>query len=81
MVTVRVGCDLHYECESSATAILIVTPRPDADRPVRDETLDFGRGAKSEKFTDADGNIAYRVLLEAGLSEASQMISPTPPTL
>jgi transglutaminase-like putative cysteine protease len=69
MLTVRVGCDLHYQCESSATAILIVTPRPDEDRPVRQETLDFGRAAKAEKITDADGNIAYRVLLEAGLNE------------
>jgi len=31
--------------------------------------LDFGRAAKSESFTDADGNVAYRVILEAGLNE------------
>ena len=30
MLTVRVGCDIHFECESSATAILLVNPRRDS---------------------------------------------------
>ena len=68
MLTVRVGCNIHFDCESPATAILLVNPRIDADRPVRHENLDFGRAAKSESFTDADGNIAYRVILEPGLN-------------
>jgi transglutaminase-like putative cysteine protease len=66
MLTVRVGCNIHFECESPATAILLVHPRSDPERPVRREDLDFGRGSKSESFTDADGNVAYRVILEIG---------------
>ena len=69
MLTVRVGCNIHFECESPATAILLVHPRSDPDRPVRREDLDFGRAAKSESFTDADGNVAYRVILEIGVNE------------
>jgi len=68
MLTVRVGCNIHFECESSATAILLVHPRFDPDRPVRREDLDFGRASKPESFTDADGNVAYRVILEIGLN-------------
>src|ERR1700730_5078437 len=69
MLTVRVGCNIHFECESSATAILLINPRFDPDRAIRHENLDFGRAAKSESFTDTDGNIAYRVILETGLNE------------
>ena len=69
MLTVRVGCSIHFECESSATVILLVNPRSDSDRPIRQENLDFGIAAKSESFTDADGNIAYRVILAPGLNK------------
>lgn len=69
MLTVRVGCNIHFECESSATVILLVNPRFDPDRPIREEDLDFGRATNFESFTDADGNGAYRVILEAGLNE------------
>jgi transglutaminase-like putative cysteine protease len=47
----------------------MVHPRFDPDHPIRNETLDFGRAAKSESFADADGNVAYRVILEKGLNE------------
>ena len=30
MLTVRVGCNIHFECESSATVILLVNPRSDS---------------------------------------------------
>jgi len=66
MLTVRVGCNIHFECDLSATAILLVNPRFDPERPVRREDLDFGRAQRSESFTDADGNVAYRVILEIG---------------
>jgi transglutaminase-like putative cysteine protease len=69
MLTVRVGCSIHFVCDSSATVILLVNPRHDPDRPIRQEKLDFGRARRSETFTDADGNLAYRVILEAGLNE------------
>ena len=69
MLTVRVGCNIHFECESSATVILLVNPRFDPDRPIRQENLDFGSATKSESFADADGNVAYRVILETGLNE------------
>jgi transglutaminase-like putative cysteine protease len=69
MLTVRTGCDIHFECESSATAILLVNPRSDADHLIRHENLDFGRAPKYESFADTDGNIAYRVILETGLNE------------
>jgi len=69
MLTVRVGCNIHFQCESSATAVLLVNPRIDANHPIRQENLDFGRAAKSESFADADGNLAYRVILETGLNE------------
>ena len=69
MLTVRVGCNIHFECESSATIILLVNPRFDPDRPIRQEKLDFGRATKSESFVDADGNVAYRVILAPGLNE------------
>jgi transglutaminase-like putative cysteine protease len=69
MLTVRVGCSIHFECESSATVILLVDPKFDLERPKRQEILDFGRATKSESFTDADGNVAYRVILGTGLNE------------
>jgi transglutaminase-like putative cysteine protease len=68
MITVRVGCNIHFECESSATAILLINPRFDADYLVRHEDLDFGPATKSESFVDSDGNIAYRVILKTGLN-------------
>jgi len=69
MLTVRVGCNIHFECESSATAVLLINPRADSDRPIRRENLDFGRAVKSEAFADTDGNLAHRVLLAAGLND------------
>jgi transglutaminase-like putative cysteine protease len=69
MLTVRVGCNIHFECESSATAVLLINPRKDANHPIRRENLDFGRAARSESFADADGNLVYRVILETGLNE------------
>jgi transglutaminase-like putative cysteine protease len=69
MLTVRVGCNIHFDCASSATAILLINPRFDPERPIRHENLDFGRAARSEPFTDTDGNTAYRVILEPGLNE------------
>ncbi len=69
MLTVRVGCNIHFECESSATVILLVNPRSDPDRPIRQENLDFGRATKFESFVDTDGNIAYRIILGQGLNE------------
>ncbi len=69
MLTVRVGCKIHFECDSPATAILLINPRFDAERPIRHEHLDFGHAARSEPFTDADGNLAYRVILETGVNE------------
>jgi len=69
MLTVRVGCAIHFDCASSATVILLVKPRFDPDHPIRHENLDFGCTRKSESFTDADGNVAYRVILETGLNE------------
>ncbi|MGA7873026.1 MAG: transglutaminase family protein [Candidatus Binatus sp.] len=46
----------------------MVNPRLDADRPIRQEILDFGSTTKSESFVDADGNVAYRVILGTGLN-------------
>src|SRR5579859_3624620 len=69
MLTVRVGCNIHFECESTATAVLLINPRGDSGRPIRRENLDFGRAAKSEYFADSDGNTAYRVILETGLND------------
>src|SRR5260370_40420729 len=69
MLTVRVGCTIHFECESTATVILLVNPRFDSDRPIRQENLDFGIATKSESFTDTDGNVAYRVILGTGLNQ------------
>jgi transglutaminase-like putative cysteine protease len=68
MLTVRVGCNIHFECESSATAILLVNPRFDTGQPIRRENFNFGRAPKSESFADVDGNIAYRVILDTGLN-------------
>jgi transglutaminase-like putative cysteine protease len=68
MLTVRVGCNIHFECDSSATAILLVNPRRDNDLPIRHENIDFGRAVKSEVFADAESNVAHRVILETGLN-------------
>jgi transglutaminase-like putative cysteine protease len=68
MLTVRVGCNIHFECESTATAILLINPRFDAAHPIGHELLDFGRASKSETLADADGNVAYRVVLGSGLN-------------
>jgi transglutaminase-like putative cysteine protease len=69
MLTVRVGCNIHFECEAPATAVLLINPRSDNGRPIRRENLDFGRAVKSESFADADGNVAYRVILATGLND------------
>ncbi|HTY56546.1 MAG TPA: transglutaminase family protein [Candidatus Binataceae bacterium] len=69
MLTVRVGCDIHFECESSAIAIVLINPRFDSDHPVKRESLDFGDAAKSESFVDAEGNLANRVIMSAGLNK------------
>jgi transglutaminase-like putative cysteine protease len=69
LLTVRVGCNIHFECETQATVILLVNPRFDPTRPIQQERLDFGLATKSESFGDADGNIAYRVILGTGLNE------------
>src|SRR5260370_25360853 len=69
MLTVRVGCRIHFECESSATVILLVNPRFDSERPIREENLEFGIARKFESFTDTDGNVAYRVILGTGLNK------------
>ena len=69
MLTVRVGCNIHFECEASATVILLVNPRSDPDRPIRQENLDFGRATKFESFVDTDGNTSYRIVLGQGLNE------------
>ena len=68
MLTVRVGCNIHFECESTATAILLINPRFDGAHPIGHELLDFGRASKSETVADADGNVAYRVVLGTGLN-------------
>jgi len=69
MLTVRVGCDIHFECDAPATAVLMVSPRADAARPIRRETLDFSGAERSETFTDAEGNLTYRVILGLGLNK------------
>jgi transglutaminase-like putative cysteine protease len=69
MLTVRVGCNIHFECESSATATLLINPPSDTEHPIRHESLDFGRAKKSESFADTDGNTVYRVILETGLNK------------
>ena len=69
MLTVRVGCNIHFECESSATVILLVNPRSDPERPIRQENLEFGIARKFESFTDTDGNVAYRIILGTGLNQ------------
>ena len=69
MLTVRVGCNVHFECEASATAVLVINPRAEGDRVIRQEGLDFGRATRSEAFTDASGNLVHRVILQAGVNE------------
>jgi transglutaminase-like putative cysteine protease len=69
MLTVRVGCNIHFECESSATAILLVNPRLDNEGPIRREALDFGRASRSESLPDPNGNIVHRVILATGPNE------------
>jgi transglutaminase-like putative cysteine protease len=69
MLTVRVGCNIHFECEAPATAIVMVHPRFDRDHPVRHEAFTFGRSPQPDYFIDGDGNTTYRVLLETGLNE------------
>jgi transglutaminase-like putative cysteine protease len=66
MLTVRVGCNIHFESQSPATAILIVTPRSDPDRPLRQEQLVCDPLNQMESFVDSDGNLARRVILGTG---------------
>jgi transglutaminase-like putative cysteine protease len=69
MLTVRVGCKIHFECDASATAVVLVSPRIDNAQPIRREALDFGSASRHESLTDADGNLGYRVILATGLNE------------
>jgi len=69
MLTVRVGCNFHFECDSSAIAILLVNPRGDGGHTVRNENIHFGQAARSESFADPEGNTTYRVIMDGGLNE------------
>jgi transglutaminase-like putative cysteine protease len=69
LLTVRVGCDMHFACESPATAILLINPRFDSEHAVRQEIVDFGETAKSESFTDAEGNTSHRVIMQPGVNK------------
>ncbi|MDB5107274.1 MAG: Transglutaminase domain protein [Candidatus Binatus sp.] len=69
MLTVRVGCNIHFECGSPATAILIVNPHREPERPIRHEKLEIDRAPEGETFMDAEGNLSCRVLLEPGLNK------------
>jgi transglutaminase-like putative cysteine protease len=71
MLTVRVGCNILFECEATATAILLINPRFDAGHMVRNETLNLGEAANSQAFNDARGNICHRITLNTGLNEIS----------
>jgi len=69
MLTVRVGCNIRFECEATATAILLINPRFDSDHLVRSENLDFGKASSSPAFKDVRGNHCHRVILNPGPNE------------
>jgi transglutaminase-like putative cysteine protease len=65
-LTVRVGCSLAYEVAGTASLLLNVKPRPDADHVVLSEALTMGNNLPAEEFTDSHGNAFYRVTLAPG---------------
>ena len=69
MLTVRVGCNIRFDCEATATAILLINPRFDSDHLVRNENVDFCHASNSQAFKDARGNLCHRVILNPGPNE------------
>ncbi len=65
-VTVRVGCSLIYEATGPAWLLLALKPRPDRNHAVIFEALTLGNNLPAEEFTDAHGNLIYRVALAPG---------------
>jgi transglutaminase-like putative cysteine protease len=65
-LTVRVGCSLAYEVSGTASLLLNVKPRADADHMVLSEALTMGNNLPAEEFTDSHGNPFYRVNLAPG---------------
>ncbi len=67
-LTVRVGCDLTFECQAPVTALLIVKPRSTPEHPVAQEQLSFRDGSPHEEFIDSYGNVVDRVSFGPGLN-------------
>lgn len=68
-LTVRVGCSLVYETNSSAMLLLNLRPRTDWQQSLQEERLSFGQNLPAEEFADSHGNLVYRVNLEPGRTE------------
>ena len=81
-LTVRVGCRIAYETSVPTSILLVLRPRLDGQQLVRAETFSFGAGLPPNEFTDAHGNITYRVVLMPGrnelLHDALVGVSPLP---
>ena len=81
-LTVRVGCRIVYETSVPTPVLFVLRPRLDGQQLVRAETFSFGAGLPSYEFTDAHGNITYRVMLMPGrnelLHDALVAVSPFP---
>jgi len=64
-LTVRVGCRIAYETSVPTPVLFVLRPRLDGQQLVRAESFSFGASLPSYEFTDAHGNITYRVMLMA----------------
>lgn len=67
-ITLRVGCNLTYAVNGSASLLFHVQPLPDANHQVLSELLQLGNGLPAEAFTDSHGNRVWRIRLNPGLN-------------
>jgi transglutaminase-like putative cysteine protease len=67
MLTVRVGCDLIFNCAESAAMVLVVKPQRDPERPIVSEELRFDPEVEVEEFTDRFGNQLHRARFGSGV--------------
>ena len=68
-ITIRVGCNLAYECSMPTPVLFVLKPRLEGHVLVMQEKLSFGIGLPSYEFQDSHGNITYRSTFMPGRNE------------
>jgi transglutaminase-like putative cysteine protease len=67
-ITVRVGCEIHYETRYLTPAYMVLRPRRSSTQRIVQEMLSFEPGLNSTEDLDTHGSILDRVMLKPGLN-------------